>query len=185
MKTFKQVMEVTGPVSGEASFSIAECRAYYDLLAALPQGATVLEIGLQFGRSSSIVGQLQQEKQFNYVGIDPFIDPPEARWGWLNLMGDLGVKYQFHSKYSKDVDLSGYAVDLTLIDGDHTEDGWRTDLRLTMPQTKRGGYILLHDYGEAPLPNVYPHVHAPMVRGVMQGWEELPTVDTLGIWRKP
>ena len=181
--TFDQVMAVTRGISSHTAFEEPECRAYYDLLCSLPDGATVLEIGLQFGRSSSIVAQLEKAKKFRYIGVDPFTQPPDAQKAWIDLMRRLAGAYQLYKMKSADVPPLP-PLDLALIDGDHWADGVRTDCRLVLPLIKAGGYALFHDYGREPLPDVYPTVHAEMIAAQMTGdWQELPTVGTLGIWR--
>lgn len=184
MKSFDEVMALTRTVSGNAAFEEEECLAYYDLLASLPDGATVLEIGLQFGRSSSIVAQLQQDKRLHYIGIDPFVDPPDAKEAWCKLMIQIGASYSLFAVRSDEVTVLP-PLDLALIDGDHNADAVANDCRLVLPKIKVGGYALMHDYGRESLPNVYPTVNAAMVAAQMNAeWCELPTVGTLGIWRK-
>lgn len=184
MISFEEVMQVTSGVSSHAAFEDAECCAYYDLLCSLPDHATVLEIGLQFGRSSSIIAQLQKYKHFNYIGIDPWLDPPEARNEWVALMMRLKATVSIHECKTSEV-YKLPQLDLALIDGDHNYDGVFTDCKTVLPLVKPGGYALFHDYGPESLPNVYPTVQAEMVKEQMTAeWEELPTVGTLGIWRR-
>src|SRR3989304_4190401 len=102
--TFDQVMELTRTVSSHTAFEDAECRAYYELLMGLPHGATVVEIGLQFGRSSSIVMQESLEKHFDYHGVDPFVDPPNARDEWMALAQRLGVPVKIYLMESEWMD---------------------------------------------------------------------------------
>jgi len=197
MLTFEDVMRVTSEVSGNAAFEDNECRAYFDLLIGLPDelpdDATVVEIGLQFGRSSSIVMQVGHEKRFRYWGVDPFIDPPDAREAWTKLAERLGCE-EYALLHMKSQDADPYLpqdVDLALVDGDHWASSVESDCKLLMPRIKSGGWMLFHDYGRESLPQVYPTVQAEMVRDVVwrhgklhDRWEELPTVGTLGIWRK-
>lgn len=186
MKTFEQVMELTQIVSGNAAFEDPECRAYYDCLCSLPDGATVVEIGLQFGRSSSIVLQLQADKKFKYIGIDPFIEPPEAQQKWIEMAHSTGADYLMivatTGSLVVDFDHLPPEVDLCLVDGDHTEAGVSVDCAVMIPRIKRGGYILFHDYGRDSLPDVYPT--AQRFLASHPEFEELPTVGTLGIWRR-
>lgn len=179
MISFDQVMEFTRTVSGQAAFEDAECRAYYDILAALPEGATVVEVGLQFGRSSSIVAQVSLEKHFNYIGIDPFTQPQSALPVWVEMVRKIGVPFTLHCMRTDQV----YPLpspDVVLIDGDHHAPGVRTDCDAFVTRAKR--YMLFHDYGVESLPGVYPTVNACLKEH--GGWEELQTAGTLGIWRR-
>lgn len=184
--TFDQIMQLTQTVSGAAAFQDDEARAYFDLLNALPDGAIVLEVGLQFGRSSSIVAQLTQEKHFQYFGIDPFTDPPDAGPAWLSLMQRIGAPFTLFKMKSTEVQLKPSPLDLVLIDGDHNEDGVRIDCQKWLPLVRSGGHALFHDYGRESLPNVYPTARQEMIQQILIGesWEELPTVGTLGIWQR-
>jgi predicted O-methyltransferase YrrM len=184
--SFEQVMTITQGVSSHVALEDAEARAYYDLLVSLPQGATVLEIGLQFGRSSSIVAQLQKAKELQYIGIDPFTDPPDAGEAWRNLMEKIDADYTLHTVRTEQVSPSAIpALDLALIDGDHWAAGVKIDCDLVLPKIKSGGYACFHDYGRESLPDVYPTVNSAMVASLMEAnWKELPTVGTLGIWQK-
>jgi cephalosporin hydroxylase len=185
--TFESVMELTRTISSHTAFEDEECRAYYDLLCALEPLNVIVEIGCQFGRSSSIALQVGYEKMLDYVGIDPFIDPPDARKAWVKMASNIGGPWRLLVKRSEECrdDLPAL-VHLALIDGDHREDAIRIDCQLLMPRITIGGHLLLHDYGRESLPDVYPTVKAQMVEAIMAGkhWEELPTVGCLGIWRK-
>jgi hypothetical protein len=184
--TFEEVYAVTNRLVPDVrTFSEAECRRYFDLLMALPPQSAVVEIGLQFGRSSSIVAQVAKELDLFHFGIDPFIDPPDAYEAWSNLMRSFGHRVicnRFPSTTEGIIFPS--SVKLALIDGDHWEAGVLNDIRLMAPVINPGGRMLFHDYG-INLPNVYPSVNPGLVRANMpDGWIEEDRTDTLGVWRK-
>ncbi len=184
--TFDQVYAVTDKISDVRSFSENEARCYWGLLTQLPAEAVVVEIGLQWGRSSSLVAQAALAQGFMHIGIDPFVDPPEARLALVKLMDRFGHKFILVKEHSQTLHGRFHMdVDLALIDGDHSPEGVENDVRLLMPLVKPGGYLLFHDYGVS-LPNVYPSVEPEFVRLCMprEGWVEVGTVDTLGVWRK-
>ena len=56
--TLAEVMELTDTISGHTAFEGIECAKYFELLMSLPWRANIVEIGLQFGRSSSIALQV-------------------------------------------------------------------------------------------------------------------------------
>jgi hypothetical protein len=59
--------------SHETAFSKEEAKALYELLQTLPEHANVVEIGVEFGRSTTIIGHVAKEKNFNFTAIDPFV----------------------------------------------------------------------------------------------------------------
>jgi len=181
--SFEQVMEFTESRTSVAAFELPECRAYYDLLCGLPQRATVLEIGLQFGRSSSIVGQLVGAKNFNYIGIDPFRNPPESLPEWSRVMSAIGCKFTLYCMKTVDV-MNLPMFDLALIDGDHEPEGITMDCSRVLSLIKPRGYALFHDYGHDSLATVKPTVDSIMAARWTGAWEQMETVGTLAIWRR-
>lgn len=190
--TFDEVMRFTRTVSSNAAFEDPECKAYYDLLCSLPDHATVLEVGLQYGRSSSIVAQVAKAKRFNYIGVDPFYQPPEAAPEWIRMMQQVGVPFTLFMMTTAELWSQierGFVflpvMDLLLIDGDHDASGVETDLDCYVHLVPQGGYACFHDYGRDSLPDVYPTVNRYFERsgGHPRQWEQLPSVGTLGIFK--
>tara|TARA_R110000868_G_scaffold167806_3_gene402272 strand:- start:1395 stop:1934 length:540 start_codon:yes stop_codon:yes gene_type:complete len=178
--TFDEVMVLTRTISSETAFDEAECRAYFDLCNVLPEGSVVVEIGLQFGRSSSIAGQLAEANGLTYIGIDPFNEKNNARTRWKLLMGTVHPSYilfEVESSYAPTELMSD--IDLALIDGNHSAEGVRIDCRLLKPLVKPGGHICFHDFEREPLPDV-----ALVAREEMADWTHVGTYGTLGVFRK-
>lgn len=184
--TFDEVMKFTLGISSSTAFEDEECKAYYDFLNILPAGSDILEIGLQFGRSSSIALQVAREKGLNYVGVDPFIDPPEAAEAWLRMAMATGADFTMvkatSSAYGNNPTITAFP-DLVLVDGDHTAAGVLADLNTWARWVMPGGYMLFHDYGRDSLPDVYPMVNAYFADKSAQ-WDYLGVYGTLGVWRK-
>ena len=179
--TLSEAMELTRTVSSETAFMDNECEAYFNLLQALPTHALVVEVGLQFGRSSSIALQVSKANNLRYWGIDDWSEPPEAEAKWLELARTVGGPFQL-SKLRSNMVIVGEAIDLILIDGDHSYQGVTDDCNHFLPRVRQGGHALFHDFGRNSLPDVYN-----AVRDYMDGnpqWLEKPAVGTLGIWRR-
>jgi len=154
LKPFSEVMELTSTISRAGDFYPDECEAYYDLLSALPDKARVLEIGLRFGRSSSIVGQVAATKQFRYLAIDPFIHPPEARQAWIKMMDGIYPQYELLYQYSHQSlrqIIERRPFDLALIDGGHRYDDTMLDCHAVFPHSST---VCIHDYGSPIHPTV-------------------------------
>jgi len=182
--TFDDAMILTKTVSSPAAFEDDECRAYFDILNALPENALIVEVGLEYGRSSSIALQVAKEKKLRYVGIDPF--PDDDVYGkWLDMAHHVGFDDRVVVREDSASARIGSAdpVSAILIDGDHTYDTVFDDLNHFLPLVASGGYAMLHDYGRDSLPDVYRA--ARNYFGTWNPrWEERLAVGTLGIWRR-
>lgn len=180
--TFHSVMELTRTISSSTAFEDEECMAYYNLLTCVPSPSTVIEIGLQFGRSSSIALQVAKERGLKYYGIDPFSDPPEAEAEWDAMRQSIGHPVWTFKCKSEDVPFWPEDMSIALIDGDHTSEGVRIDCDLILPRIMPGGYVCFHDYGRFSLPDIYPTVQAAMSKYPM--FKEIMTAGTLGVFKR-
>jgi len=128
-KTFEEAYAVTSRMCPDTyTFEKPECRKYWELLTQLDPTSVVVEIGLQFGRSSTLVAQAAKE-----------IRIPAHRDRTLSLIpqcqGNVAEKYggSWPSSYPFDTYSNDprvwnrlpLVVDLALVDGDHWESGWQ------------------------------------------------------------
>src|SRR5229473_30084 len=93
--TFEEVMRLTGTISSYEVFQPAECEAMYDTLLQLPDGATVVEVGCDFGRSSSLIFPVAKAKVCLIIHIDPWIDHPDRASEWMKIMSERFTYYPF------------------------------------------------------------------------------------------
>jgi cephalosporin hydroxylase len=175
-------MTLTRTIDSPLIFSDEEAQAYYDLLTTVPDGSTVLEIGLQYGRSSSVALQVARNRSLTYYGIDPFTETPQAEVEWLNLRDQINYPVWLLKYRSDEVRNWPPSVALALIDGDHTTEGVTTDCKLVMPLIASSGYICLHDYDRSHLPGVKWGAEATL--GQSAEWKLERVTGTLAIWRK-
>ncbi len=179
--TFDEAMILTRTVSSPAAFEDDECHAYFDILMTLPENALIVEVGLEYGRSSSIALQVAKDKTLRYVGIDPFSDE-EVYAKWLDMAHQVGfdnmvvVRGKSASSRIGSADL----VSAILIDGDHSYNAVLDDCSHFLPLVERGGYALFHDYGRDSLPEVTQAVDDYFVDEPT--WKWYRQVGTLGIW---
>ena len=184
MVSFEEVMALTRGVSGAEAFNERECAAYFDLATAIPPGSTIVEIGLQFGRSSSIVAQVAKDRGNTYIGVDPFTQPPESGPEWKALMERIGIKPILYEMKTEELP-RGWCqslIYLALIDGCHNEREIRIDCAAVLPLVPVGGHVCFHDYGRESLPEVYPTVNAVMAE--LPEWHEVGIYGTLGVWKR-
>lgn len=177
--TFLDAMLLTRTVSSNAAFEDPECEAYFNILNALPKNSLVVEVGLEFGRSSSIALQVAKANGLRYHGVDPFIQADVFPL-WMKMARGY-QPFRISVMRSQDV-VIGESISAILIDGDHEYEAVKNDCEHFLPQVIRDGYALFHDFGRQSLPAVYNAVKDYMDGN--QRWEHVKTVGTLGIWRK-
>ncbi len=180
--SFEDVMQLTSTVSSHSAFEDPECLAYYDILTSLDPGSVIVEVGLQFGRSSSIALQVAKAHHLRYHGIDPFIDPPNAHEEWMKLSLSIrNPETHLHVQPSAKVTCIE-PIHTILIDGDHNYGFVSDDCHHFLPHVVAYGYALFHDYGSDSLPGVYKAVREYMMDH--PEWMHLETIGTLSIWRR-
>lgn len=132
-------------------------------------GRVYCEIGCYFG--ASMISAMQSKRNYFYIGIDFFDGKFYGRDSAVpvsleNVKNniDLGNKnnhpYKLISGNSHDPAVFKQlkslvkAIDILLIDGDHSEAGVARDFKLYHSLVSRGGYILFDDYGAEAWPGV-------------------------------
>lgn len=181
MLTFEEAYEFTSKIGSHTSFELEECLAYFTLLMSLPVGSRIVEVGLEYGRSSSIALQVAKELLLSYVGIDPFMQEngDEAYLAWKRMADESGAVYALYKIRSSAFPVS-VSVDVVLIDGDHSYEGVLADCKHFLPHVNRGGFAMFHDYHRESLPDVTNAVDEYM--SGHHDWTYLDTAGTLAIW---
>jgi Methyltransferase domain len=131
---------------------VGQARMLFDAVEALPDGATVLEIGSHQGRSTVVLGRALQARSGSLVCVDPFVEGP--------LFGGPSTREKFEGNVRRagiedvvtlEAEFStrlrprwSRPVDLLYIDGKHDYWTFTDDLRWVafLPP---GGQVLVHD----------------------------------------
>ena len=181
MLTFDQAYEFTKTIGSHTSFEKEECEAYFDILMTIPPKSLIVEVGLEYGRSSSIALQVAIECGLIYRGVD--ISPKEEWFTKLAPLADsLGNRFGGRFGWdSKSVTVS-FPISAILIDGDHSYEGVKADCEHFLPHVSIGGFAMFHDIDRESLPDVTRAVREYF--GVHVGWQHVTTVGTLGVWRR-
>lgn len=180
--TFDCIMEITAGVSGATAFELPECELYYRMLCTLRSGASIVEIGVEYGRSSSIMAQMAMAHGHSVTFIDPFVDSRSLA-SFVGLMQRIGLHYTLHVMRTSEVraERLPMPVDFLLIDGSHDRQDIEEDCTKLLPRVATGGLVLAHDYGRDSLPDVYPVMNEHMTP---DAWEQVEVAGTLGVWRR-
>lgn len=146
MLTFEQAFELTNKISSTAAYEKDELRLLFDCAMDGPGGRPILEIGAEYGRSTSLLLQVAKERRlaFTIVEIDP---KPE-------LIANLRqFKYPY---FLAALNSAAYKPSLPLgflhIDADHDYGSVKCDLEDFVPFCQ--GWTVCHDYGRESLPGV-------------------------------
>lgn len=178
--------------SHETAFNKEEAKALFDLLYTLPEQATIVEIGVEFGRSTTVIGSVAKEREFTFIAIDAWLGEysPQARAHVENiLIKEWRLPIVLISTTSGNVwnvfADGGYPLlDLVHVDGDHEYAGVLADCNMWGPLVKVDGYLVFDDYGHDSLPDVYRAVQDYMNEN-KDRWEFVGRYgNKLGVFRK-
>jgi SAM-dependent methyltransferase len=147
----------------------------------LAQGKRVLEIGSYCGCSTVSLAQTAH----SVTAVDPHDGrgtpcPQPTREKLLaNLRRyEVGDRVKAHSSLAE---LNGETFDLVFIDGDHSYEAVRSDIKEARGRLMPGGVVAFHDYRSPSDPGVTRAVDEL----IADGGELLSVVDTLAIVRPP
>ena len=132
-----------------------------DMLLFFPKGMCVAELGVFTGEFSKIIHDTCKPSKLYlvdlYDGIFTSGDKDGKNYQTVNLEEEMH-KIQMHFSNSPEVkvvkssttdflqSLEYNHLDLIYIDADHSYNGVMTDLKLSYPKVKTGGFICGHDY---------------------------------------
>lgn len=158
MKSFDKVYKIVEESSHETAFNKEECRALYNLLSDFDTDSNVVEIGVEFGRSTTVIAELANEMGFYFLAID----------NWSGEYGGMAKDHVLSQKNKYDWDFNLWSmdslkaskkyygkIDLIHIDGDHSYEAVLADCEAWLPKVKKGGYACFDDWNHAGLPGVY------------------------------
>lgn len=181
---FDGVMYLTETISNVHCLQIVECQAMYETLCELPYGATIVEIGCDFGRSSSLIFQLAKAKGFLTIHIDPWAEYRERAKQWMEVMCESCDYHPFVLLRMKTEEaeflikkLTSQGVDMAFIDGCHDQPVVERDLQIVASRVKQGGFLTVHDYPSGGVTEAVDPF-------VANGWLKHKQAFGFGVWRK-
>jgi len=161
MRTFDEVYQIVEESSHETAFNREEALALYNTLISLSVGSKIVEVGVEFGRSTSVIAEVAKERKFSFTAVDAWVGEysAQAKAHVESQMNKYGWEFTLLSTSSVEAGkkLKGN-LDLVHIDGDHEKEAVLVDCDTWLPRVKANGYALFDDYGHDSLPGVYAAV---------------------------
>lgn len=117
----------------EGWFSRYDAQTLMEEVDKIPEGGVYLEVGVHLGRSLWTARQVAK-RSVEVWGVDLVEDPQIP--GCAFIQGD-STTVQFDRP-----------IDVIFIDGDHSYEGCKADIKNWYPQMKKGGVMLFHDCDE-------------------------------------
>jgi len=184
LPTFDEAMVLTSTISNIHCLQILECQAMYEALCELPDGATVVEIGCDYGRSSSLIFQIAKAKNFLTIHIDPWHPLRERAKEWMEVMGERCAYHPFILLRMTTEEATPFieqltpeGIDLAFIDGSHDQDVVEKDLKIVASRVKPGGFLTAHDYPSGGVTEAIDPF-------VANGWTKHMQAMGFGVWRR-
>jgi len=136
-----------------------EAAAMWRTLEQLKPDHHIVEIGCEFGRSSTMFACAAYNLNLRVTYIDPWNKESERATEWFRHISSFCVPFTLYKMRSEEVRRGAFQndIDLLYIDGDHTQEGVQKDCRYIY-DVRNGGYVLVHDYGRRFYPDVQPTV---------------------------
>jgi|SRR6267142_3734342 len=188
MKTFEEIYQIVEESSHETAFNKEECQALYDTLLKLPLKAIIVEIGVEYGRSTSVIAEIGKEKDFDFTAIDNWCqaNSEEAKAHVYSQKEKHQWKFKLISgdsvKEAKDFKKK---INLIHIDGDHEYEAVLKDIKAWLPKVECGGFACFDDYGHDSLPGIYKATEEYMQSYAGKSWNFIGRFgNKLGIFQK-
>lgn len=182
--TLDDVMSITSTISVFNVLQIVECEAMYEILCELPVGATLIEVGCDFGRSSSLISQVAAARGFLTIHVDPWQEFKDRAKQWMENVAERCAWHQFIVLHMTTEEaaihierLTPDGIDFAFIDGCHDPNVVKRDLEIVALRVKPGGFLLAHDYPSGGVTEAVDPF-------VATGWTKHKQAYGLGIWRR-
>lgn len=146
MLTFEEAFEFTNKVSSTAAYEENELRLLFECAMETPEGRPILEIGAEYGRSTSLLLQVAKERRLFFTIVEIYPKPE-----LISVLNQLNFPY-----FLAVLDSGQYKPSLPVgflhIDADHEYGSVKADLEDFVPFCQ--GWTVCHDYARESLPDV-------------------------------
>lgn len=188
MRTLDEIYQIVEESSHETAFNRGECEAMYDLAIKLNKDDCIVELGVQFGRSTTVLAEVQKEIGYHFMAIDnwqeeysnsakPHVFEQATKHDW-RVDFVVGDSKEEGNKYK------GPNISLIHVDADHSYEAVLADCQAWLSKVKVGGHVLFDDYGHDSLPGVFQAVSEYMEAN-KEDWEFVGRYgNKLGIFKR-
>jgi predicted O-methyltransferase YrrM len=140
--------------SHETAFNKEEARALFNLAYEIPACSNILEVGVEYGRSTAVLGTVAAERGHQFCAVDPIIQD-HVREHHINLWRLPIILDAMTSQEAAVLhNLSTPFYNLIHIDGSHEYEDVLFDCHAWAPRVVPGGFICFDDYGHPGLEGV-------------------------------
>lgn len=157
-----------------------EAREMYRLLLELGPTSVVVELGSEFGKSATVIGEASKIRGFSYTCVDSYLRGENSKKARARFEKDVLSKYNCTLIVKKTAEVAKewqQEIDYLFIDADHAAIA--KDCEDWLGFVKKGGIAQFHDYGCISFPWM-PEI----VDSFTEGWEELGCKDSSCFKRK-
>ncbi len=175
-KLWKFVNQIPG------SFTELNVKMYYRYAMQVGRGESIVEVGVDQGRSTSVLLHAAQETGARLFLVDSWESVLVENLAKVKALVAKFPNAQVEIIHCRSVEASSRVhppVALVHIDANHYDDNPANDCEAWLPKLKSGGIACFHDY-QASFPAV-----TEAVDKYTAGWEDLGSHDGLAIRRKP
>src|SRR3990167_8962847 len=177
---FRAIWWKTESIPG--SFTRLNAAKYYERALIVPSDGVIVEVGVDQGRSASIllaIATMTGVKLHLVDSWESILIDNKAKVEAL-IKGFDGVDVTVHHMRSEDAaKIIPSPIDMVHIDAHHYTPSIELDCESWLPKLKSGGVALFHDYA-----STFPDVTAAVDK-YTESWDDLGAWDSLAIRRKP
>ena len=184
MISFEDAMQLSRTINCEGVYSDKAMKGLYLAATSCPPVGNFVEIGMEFGRSTSLIAQVAKDRRQYFVCCDPFIRHLSGAEGagvaehTIGMLVRLDLDFAFLRGFSFSAPVHKFGpIAFLHIDGNHSEPFLRGDMAAFDPFVIDGGYICFHDYGNDGLYS--EHVKRILDEAELAGrWKRIGLYDT-------
>lgn len=182
-------MKLTATVNCSGVYSDEALRGLWEAADNCPTVGNIVEIGCEYGRSTSLLAQIAKERNQYLVLIDPFVKHLDGTPGSsvaqsiVKMLVELDVPFCLLREHSHRAMYVHGPISLLHIDGNHSGAFLWSDMVRYLPFVCDGGFVAFHDYG-----NDEPYtreVKRTVDSGMFSYFKEVGVFDTCKVFCKP